>query len=91
MLFLKYISWLQDTISLELDITIIEDNYITSQAYAYSCNQNLSISCQKYDIVISNPPYLKIGKSSEEALSMPDICHGAPNSLFLFMEWLDLI
>lgn len=82
----KVISWLQDTISLELDITIIEDNYITSQAYAYSGNQNLSISCQKYDIVISNPPYLKIGKSSEEALSMPDICHGAPNLYFLFME-----
>ncbi|EFA90659.1 hypothetical protein HMPREF0628_0159 [Peptoniphilus lacrimalis 315-B] len=33
---------------------------------------------EKYDVIIGNPPYSKIGKTANEALSMPDICYGAP-------------
>ena len=40
----------------------------------------------KYDMVIGNPPYKKIPKDAAEALSMPDICYGAPNLYFLFSQ-----
>ena len=46
---------------------------------------------QKYDIVISNPPYKKIAKNSEEASLMKDYVYGQPNLYGLFMakglEW----
>ena len=38
----------------------------------------------KYDMVIGNPPYMKIAKDAPEAKAMPDICYGAPNLYFLF-------
>ena len=40
---------------------------------------------QKYDIVISNPPYKKIAKNSEEASLMKDYVYGQPNLYGLFM------
>ena len=40
----------------------------------------------KYDVIIGNPPYKKIPKDAVEAHAMPDICYGAPNLYFLFME-----
>lgn len=38
----------------------------------------------QYDIIIGNPPYLKISKDAPEALAIPEVCHGAPNLYFLF-------
>lgn len=38
----------------------------------------------KYDMVIGNPPYMKIAKDAPEAKAMPDVCYGAPNLYFLF-------
>lgn len=61
---------------------IITDNYILSQADIY--NSNMDMYFEKYDFVISNPPYMKIAKHNPEALAMPDICYGAPNLYFLF-------
>lgn len=40
---------------------------------------------QKYDIVISNPPYKKIAKNSKEAIAMKDYVYGQPNLYGLFM------
>lgn len=60
------------------------DNYIVSQREEY--NETLlssDVRC-RYDWVIGNPPYRKVGKDAPEALSMPDVCHGAPNLYFLF-------
>lgn len=42
------------------------------------------ILAERYEIVIGNPPYLKISKDAPEALAMPEVCHGAPNLYFLF-------
>lgn len=39
---------------------------------------------KKYDIVIGNPPYMKIPKDAPEATAMPEVCYGAPNLYFLF-------
>ena len=38
-----------------------------------------------FDIVISNPPYLKIRKEAAESVCMSEIVHGQPNMYFLFM------
>ena len=38
----------------------------------------------KYDVVIGNPPYMKIPKDAPEAKAMPEICYGAPNMYFIF-------
>lgn len=40
---------------------------------------------QKYDIVICNPPYKKIGKNDDEAVVMKEVIYGQPNMYFLFM------
>ena len=41
-------------------------------------------SVEHYDMIIGNPPYMKIAKETPEAKSMSEICHGSPNLYFLF-------
>lgn len=52
---------------------IIKENFILS-------NKETS-----YDIIISNPPYKKIGKNDIEAKEMSEVIYGQPNLYFLFM------
>ena len=63
---------------------ILAENYIVSQCDDF----NHALFCEaekpKYDLIIGNPPYKKIGKDAPEALAMPEVCHGAPNLYFLF-------
>ena len=40
---------------------------------------------EKFDAVIANPPYFKIGKSDLRAAAVPDVVHGQPNIYALFM------
>ena len=63
---------------------IIEDNYIVSQTEDYNYMIGMNRYPKKYDMIIGNPPYMKVGKSALEAQAMPDICFGAPNTYFLF-------
>lgn len=82
----KNLLWIRDNSPLKIEYKIIKDNYITSQTLEYNNMLGANIEPEKYDVIIGNPPYLKIGKMASEALSMPDICYGAPNLYFLFME-----
>ena len=59
--------------NINIKINIIEKNFILDN------NQN------KFDYIISNPPYFKINKSSEEAVRMNHIVFGQPNIYMLFM------
>lgn len=65
-----------------ISYSIKTENYITSQYFGIGTLIDED-SC-KYDYIIGNPPYLKISKDAPEALSMPSVCHGAPNLYFLF-------
>lgn len=38
-----------------------------------------------YDLAISNPPYYKLGKDSQQAKALPDVVSGQPNMYPLFM------
>lgn len=63
---------------------IITDNYILSQLVDYNCMLGANPNADKFDMIIGNPPYMKVAKNAPEAAAMPDICYGAPNLYFLF-------
>lgn len=58
----------------QIQYRIITDNFLLEE----------NLHQEEYDLVIGNPPYLKIPKDAPEALAQPDVCHGAPNLYFLF-------
>jgi adenine-specific DNA-methyltransferase len=60
---------------------IFAENFISANQFAWAG----LIPNEKYDIVIANPPYKKIGKQDMEARIMQDIVYGQPNIYFLFM------
>ena len=68
------LEYIKSIVRFDLDYTIITDNYITSQ--------QLPIAFA--DLVIGNPPYLKINRLAEEAQAMSHVVYGAPNLYFLF-------
>lgn len=78
---LKYI---QEHSKINLNYKIIKKNYIISQADDFNLSIFSANSDNKYDLVIGNPPYLKIARDAPEAKVMPSICYGAPNLYFLF-------
>lgn len=59
-------------------------NYILEQGADFGSLLGAAEQPRKYDLVIGNPPYMKIGKNAPEALAMPAVCYGAPNLYFLF-------
>jgi len=59
--------------SINFSYTIIQKNFI------------LDNGSNKFDYIISNPPYFKLNKSDLEAKSMSYIVHGQPNIYMLFM------
>ena len=71
-------------LSEQMDLTyeIRTDNYLASQPFEAGLLFNSYE--ESFDYIIGNPPYLKIGKNSSEALAMPEVCYGAPNLYFLF-------
>ena len=78
------LQWLQQNCCKELTYRIISDNYIISQRADYNNLLDANPLPDKFDLIIANPPYLKVAKDAPEALAMPDVCHGSPNLYFLF-------
>ncbi len=78
------LQFLKENSKKALEYEVIEENYITSQVADFNEELHASEGPVKYDWVIGNPPYLKIPKDAQEALSMPKVCYGAPNLYFLF-------
>ena len=70
--------------SKKINIKIITENYITSQYLDFNHMLGGNWNPEKYDIVIGNPPYMKISKDAPEATAMPSVCYGAPNMYFIF-------
>lgn len=58
-------------------------NYITTQTF--HLQPYLAMEGEAYDLVVGNPPYLKLPKTAPEVQVMEEICYGAPNMYFLFM------
>jgi adenine-specific DNA-methyltransferase len=78
---LKYIQKSLFCHGITLNYHIKDKNFISENHYCWTG----LVPNSKYDIVISNPPYKKIGKNDLEAHIMNDIVYGQPNLYFLFM------
>lgn len=78
------LQWVRQHTTLTFDYEIREDNYILSQMFEYNEMICADPNPLKYDMVIGNPPYMKIAKDAPEAKAMSDVCYGAPNLYFLF-------
>jgi len=83
-LLMKNLSYLKRNVSFQLNFEIKTENYITSQTSDFNGDLFSKGIAKKYDIVIGNPPYMKVSSNSAEAKSMPSVCYGAPNMYFLF-------
>lgn len=68
----------------DIQIKIITDNYITSQYLDFNHMPGENPNPPKYNLIIGNPPYMKIPKDAPEAIAMPEICYGTPNLYFIF-------
>lgn len=78
------LDYVKKNAEIELEYEIITDNYVTSQYLDFNQMIGRCPEQKKYDIVIGNPPYMKIPKDAPEATAMPEVCYGAPNLYFLF-------
>ncbi len=78
------LEWIGKQSRIRVDYRIVFDNFILSQSLEYNHMIGADPDPFKYDMVIGNPPYKKIAKEAPEAMSMTDICYGAPNLYFLF-------
>lgn len=64
--------------------TIIEENFILYNSDFWNGKEKRN-ETDLYDVIISNPPYMKIRKNDIESATMKNIVHGQPNMYFLFM------
>ena len=78
------LEWVSTKSNIPIDYHIRTENYILSQAFDYNGWIGANPNPLKYDLVIGNPPYMKIAKDAPEAKAMADVCYGAPNLYFLF-------
>ena len=78
------LEWVKQQSCQEVNYTIVTENYILSQMAEYNGMLFANPNPVNYDIVIGNPPYMKISKDAPEVSVMQDVCYGAPNLYFLF-------
>lgn len=78
------LKWACQKSKLQVTYELHTENYILSQMLEYNEMLGANPNPPKYDMVIGNPPYMKIAKDTPEATAMPDVCYGAPNLYFLF-------
>ena len=78
------LDWMQKHTAKKLVYKVRQENYILSQTESYNKTFCAEPDPRKYDIVIGNPPYIKLPKDAPEAMAMQDVCYGAPNLYFLF-------
>ena len=78
------LEWLCEHTRINISFHIITENYILSQVLEYNGMIGANPSPKNYDLIIGNPPYMKVSKDAPEAKAMPDVCYGAPNLYFLF-------
>ena len=68
-----------------VEYEIRKENYILSQQDDFNETLFANNDPPKYDIIIGNPPYLRVMRNDPCAEAMPKVVHGAPNLYFLFL------
>ena len=74
----------KNSIYIDFEFNIIEDDYLLTQAADFENTLLASSNPVKYDLIIGNPPYLRIMRNHPTAMALPTIIHGAPNYYFMF-------
>ncbi len=80
----KNLMFMKEHSLVPLEYELISENYILAQQHDFTRDFLAINTPPKYDLIIANPPYLRIARKDAEALAMPDVVHGAPNLYFLF-------
>jgi len=78
------LNYIKEKSRVPFDYSIIERDYLVSQATDFERTLLANPHPPKYDFIIGNPPYLRVLKNHPAALSMPSVVHGAPNLYYLF-------
>lgn len=66
------------------DFEILEEDYLLSQSDSFSGTLFADKTPPEYDLIIANPPYVRVMRDNPAAIAMPEVVHGAPNLYFLF-------
>ena len=75
---------MQELSAIPLEYELVTDNYILSQQHDFAKDLYAVPNPPKFDLIISNPPYLRVLSDDPVAKAMPSVVHGAPNLYFLF-------
>lgn len=78
------LAYIKEHSRIELSYTVIEDDYLLSQQHDFNGSLLADSCARKFDIVIANPPYLRVMRDNPAAQAMPLVVHGAPNLYFMF-------
>lgn len=70
--------------NIPLEYHIMIDDYILSQCHEFEHDLFADNNPPKYDLIIANPPYLRVLRDHPAAMAMPTVVFGAPNLYFLF-------
>lgn len=80
----KNLMYIKEHSDILCNVTIVEDDYIVPQGCDFEDTLLAERQPKKYDVIIGNPPYLRVPRNHPAALAMPSVVHGAPNLYFLF-------
>lgn len=77
---LRYLVTWSERFDVHVSVEIRRQDFIMAEAVALR-----GLAGERYDAVIANPPYFKIGKGDSRALAARSVVHGQPNIYGLFM------
>lgn len=80
----KNLEYIQAHAPIKFGFVIVVNDYLISQAPEFEGKISEEDNLQKYDLIIGNPPYLRVMRDNPAAMAMPTVVHGAPNLYFLF-------
>lgn len=77
---LNYLSAWSEQFGVHVTVTLRRQDFIMAEAVALR-----GLAGERFDAVIANPPYFKIGKGDSRAIAASSVVHGQPNIYGLFM------
>ncbi|MBQ6618560.1 MAG: Eco57I restriction-modification methylase domain-containing protein [Thermoguttaceae bacterium] len=80
----KNLAFLKRRSHIPLEYELLTGDYILTQQHDFKGDLLAVPDPPKYDLIIANPPYLRVTRDDPAALAMPTVVHGAPNLYFLF-------
>ena len=83
-LLLQNLELIKELSVVPFEYKLVTENYLLTQHHDFEEDLFADSNPLKYDLIISNPPYLRVPRNDATAISMPTVVHGAPNLYFLF-------